>query len=110
MGNLLSIKSGSFSMGYGLSSAAPLKGAADHFSLRIDDFLSIHVAGNKSGAFLLTVFVLKLGAANEQFTTRGAASAVQDGMADWRSMSIVQSDAGAAVIVARAVPRRIPGR
>ena len=34
------------------------------------------MTGNKSGAFLLTTFVLKPGAANEPFTKRRAAGAV----------------------------------
>jgi hypothetical protein len=38
------------------------------------------VTGNKFGALLLTVFVLKLGAGYERFTKRRAASAVQDGL------------------------------
>jgi hypothetical protein len=37
------------------------------------------VTGNKSGALLLTIFVLTLGATNEWFTKRRAESAVQDG-------------------------------
>jgi hypothetical protein len=41
----------------------PAEGAALFFSRRIDDFLSIHQAGNKSGELLLTTFVLTLGAA-----------------------------------------------
>jgi hypothetical protein len=36
------------------------------------------MTGNKSGALLLTTFVLMLGAANEQFTKIRAVSVVQD--------------------------------
>jgi hypothetical protein len=37
------------------------------------------MTGNKSGALLLTTFVLMLGATNERFTKFRAVSAVQDG-------------------------------
>jgi hypothetical protein len=80
MGNLLSIKAARFQwvMVY---HRRLLKGTADHYSRRIDDFLSIHVAGNKSGAPLLTVFVLTHRRGDERFTKRRAPSAVLKGMA-----------------------------
>jgi hypothetical protein len=43
----------------------PLKGAVVHFSRPVDDFLSIHETGNKSGALLLTTFALTPGAATK---------------------------------------------
>jgi hypothetical protein len=45
----------------------------------INGFLSIHAAGNKSGALLLTIRSLIDRRGNERFTIRRAASAFQDG-------------------------------
>ena len=66
------------------------------------------VTGNKSGALLLTIFVLTLGATNEWFTKRRAESAVQegDGQIDEAKASCVQSDAGVSVLAAWNAPRR----
>jgi len=54
------------------------------------------VTGNKSGALLLTIFVLTPGAVSEWFTKRRAESAVQegDGQIDEAKASCIQSDAG----------------
>jgi hypothetical protein len=48
-------------------------------SQKVNYFFTKLMTGNKSGALLLTTFVLMLGAANEQFTEIRAVSAVQDG-------------------------------
>jgi hypothetical protein len=53
----------------------PVRSEARRFSIsrRVNYFLTKHMAGNKSGAVLLTTFVLKRGAANKLFTKRRAA-------------------------------------
>jgi hypothetical protein len=50
----------------------------DHFSWRINDFLTKPMTGNKSGALLLTNFGLTTGAGDERFTIRLAICAVRD--------------------------------
>jgi hypothetical protein len=74
--NSISIKTFTFQWLALLFSVRP-KAPRPLVSFRAHSFLTKHMAGNKSAAFPLTKFVLKPGAADERFTKRPAASAVE---------------------------------
>jgi hypothetical protein len=57
----------------------PFIGAALLVSWQVNQIFRIHQTRNKSGARLLTTFVLKTRRDNEHFTKRRAKSAVRDG-------------------------------
>ena len=78
MGKFLTIKVHSFSMDWEILPASKPK-AQPPILGGINGFLTIHAAGNNSGALLLTIFALTDRRSDEEFTLKRAASAVQEG-------------------------------
>ena len=58
----------------------PAEGAGCLISRRTNDFLTKHVAGNKFGALLLTIFSLTDRRGDERFTIGLRLGAIQDGI------------------------------